>query len=331
MDDNSIKILDCTLRDGGYLNNWRFGKNNIAAVIGLLAASGIDYIECGFFTPNIKDMPNSTLFSNLQRFVKTIREIKGTEYTLMLNYNNDLKNIKNYEITLRVAFKKQNLIEIKSFCEELKNKGYKIILNPMHTIGYTEKELDKLICICNLISPQCFTVVDTMGIMSENDTEKLFCYLDKNISSEISFGFHSHNNLRLSFKNVKILTELKLKREIIIDTCIFGLGRGAGIVPTELIAGYLNKNFKTRYHLENILKISDKYLYKLKTMYMKDDKYPYYLSALNKCHPYYAKYLKDNTRLNYAEMNIILANIPNSNKTIYNESIIRNLFSVYNT
>ena len=45
-----VQILDCTLRDGGYVNNWEFGRHAIASILDKLEAGGVEIVECGFLT-----------------------------------------------------------------------------------------------------------------------------------------------------------------------------------------------------------------------------------------------------------------------------------------
>lgn len=325
--NNAIKILDCTLRDGGYLNTWDFGEENISGVVELLYKTGIDYIECGFYNPNSSHTADRTIFSCLRRIRELAAGMDESFFTLMLNYEDaeyiELKDFKNF--ALRLAFKKHHLDGIKPLCEKLKNNSARIFLNPMHTSTYTQNELEKLLDIVNFISPECLTVVDTMGIMDENDTENMFFCLDKFINPETALGFHSHNNLNMSFMNIQKLIKLDLKREIIIDSCISGIGRGAGILPTETITKYLNDVFNKDYKTKHLRECADKYLYSLKEEFINDDKYPYYLSALNKCHPFYAKCLKEKMNLSYEEMNLILSNIPDENKTVYDDKVLNSL------
>ena len=75
----NISILDCTLRDGGYVNNWDFGYDNIQKIISNLSDSKIDYIECGFLKDVDYDL-NKTIFNNF-----SIHHT-SSKLALMLNY-----------------------------------------------------------------------------------------------------------------------------------------------------------------------------------------------------------------------------------------------------
>ena len=129
----------------------------------------------------------------------------------------------------------------------------------MHTNLYSEDELLYLIDEINGIKPCVLTIVDTLGNMYEKDVVNLFRLIEENLDNDISLGFHSHNSLQLSFSNTKALLGMNIKREIIIDSCIYGMGRGAGNLCTELITKYLNDNYAKDYKIPPLLKIIDEF------------------------------------------------------------------------
>ena len=183
------------------------------------------------------------------------------------------------------------MIDALKFCEKLIKSGFDIFVNPMNTINYSAVELFELVQKINSINPKVFTIVDTIGKMNKKDTLSLFYFVDKNINPEISIGFHSHNNLQLSFSNVQALLECKTNRNIIIDSTLFGIGRGAGNLQTELITQYLNENYDANYDTIPILKVIQEQINPIFACSPWGYSVPYRLAALNSCHPDYVKYL----------------------------------------
>ena len=164
---SNIKILDCTLRDGGYVNNWDFGHKNICKILTNLINAKLDYIECGFLKP-IEYNNNKSLFSNIDLLSKVIPlESKHTQYTLMINFGEyDSDNIPlcaNKNIALRIVFKKEQRLQAFKYCKSLKDKGYDVFVNPMHTNTYTSYELLELVKMVDELHPKGFTIVDTTG------------------------------------------------------------------------------------------------------------------------------------------------------------------------
>jgi len=315
-----IKILDCTLRDGGYLNGWNFGKDIIKQTIEALSDSGIDYIEGGFLT-DIKIFDEN---KSLYKDAGLLNKYKTASYSLMLNFGTDTTDLVfNKNIEIRLAFKPQNLSEIKEFCAPYIELGYKISLNPMHIGLYTDDDLKILADITNELMPACLTLVDTMGILTPKKTVSLFDYFNSSVNKNIPLGLHSHDNLNFSKKNIIAIMEMHLNRDIIIDTALNGLSRGGGMFSTEVLADILNKADKVRYNTDKLKTVSN--LFKHLTP---SDKFKqaYYFSAKNKCHPNYAMFLVEHDcPLN--KMQDILLKIPDNHKMNYTEKVIKEIYS----
>lgn len=327
---SKIKVLDCTLRDGGYVNDWQFGSKNIAKIINNLACSGIDFIECGFYKTE-NQVVDKTFYNSLDELVNFDLN-KNTKFTLMINYGEvPLENIPIFKecyqnIMFRVVFKKNVRWEALDYCKKLIEKGYKVFVNPMNTISYSPSELLEIVHEVNKINPYAFTIVDTNGEMKKNDTLSLFYLIDNSLNPEIKLGFHSHNNLQLSFSNAQILLEQNTKRTLIIDTTVFGIGRGAGNLCTELLTQYLNDNYDSTYNLIPILKIVDEQINPVFAKTPWGYSVPYYLAATNHCHPNYASYLIDKQTVPVEVINKILNTIPTNKKLSFDKQFIRQLY-----
>ncbi len=323
-----IKVLDCTLRDGGYINNWEFGFNNISLIIKNLSDSNLDFIECGFLK-DINYNQDKTIFSDITQLLALIPEKTHSKYTLMINYGSyPIEKIpvsQSDNLYLRIAFKKKDLVSAIKYCKSLSLKGYNIIINPMHTNLYTDDELVFLINEVNKISPYALTIVDTIGCMELSDVIKIYNLYDKNLNSKINIGFHSHNNLQLSFSNAQELIKLSKNRNLIIDSTVFGMGRGAGNIRTEHLTKYINDTFKQKYNIIPILKTINDYI---EPIYKKNPwgySLAYYFGAINKCHPDYAKYLNDNKLIKIEDINYLLQQIPDEQKASFDLSVIENI------
>ena len=321
----SIQILDCTLRDGGYLIDWDFGQDSIYSIVENLSKSGIDFIELGFLK-ECKFNENKTFFSSVSDLENLILEKQ--KYTLMVNFGEydiaKFSKCENKNVKIRVAFKKHNQKEALEYISQLELLGWDVFANPMSTNTYTKNELEDLICKINFIKPYGLSIVDTLGNMYEQDVVNIFEFIDKILEPEISLGFHSHNSLQLSFSNTKTLLKMGIKREVIIDSCLYGMGRGAGNLCTELIAKYFNDNHFKKYNISPLLKSIEQ---DLKPIYQNSPwgySTPYYIAALHGCHPNYAGYLVKNG-LSDEKIDEILSQISLENKTIYNADYIKTL------
>lgn len=316
-----IKILDCTLREGGYVNNHEFGLQNIKEIITGLENSNIDFIECGYLKKDADYNPDKTIFKNLNN----IQPLNKKNFIFMIDFGEyDIDLIpENTNIFFRIAFKKHQCKDAINYCRKLKDKGCKIFINPMHTMTYEEAELVKLIKDINEICPYGFTITDSTGSMKEKDLSRVLNIIKNNLAENINLCFHSHNNLQLSFANAQYFIQNCSNRNIIIDSTLSGIGRGAGNLCTEIIALYLKNFCGNNYKINTILETIDTYI---KPIFDKNPwgySIPYYLSGLYGCHPYYAKFLI-NKNVAYEKMDEILKAIPDDKKSIYDENIIEN-------
>lgn len=331
MNINNIKILDCTLRDGGYVNSWEFGQKVIFAIYENLSESKIDYIECGF----LKDCSFSldkTLYNRIEDINKVFKHKRNSELIAMVifgQFSKDKIIQKNNDILLdsiRVTFKKHEINEAFEFLYEIKKKGYKVFANPTNIDSYSDIELLNLIEKLNELRPYGFSIVDTKGILKEQDLLRLYLITEHNLSKEVALCFHSHNNLQLSFSNAQCLMKLCKNRELIIDSTIFGMGRGAGNLCTELLTQYINDNYNKDYDIIPILKIIDEQINPVFAKTPWGYSVPYYLAATNHCHPNYAKYLVDKQTVPVEIINHLLQAIPNEKKSSYDSNLIKQIY-----
>lgn len=328
---NKVSILDCTLRDGGYINNWTFGRSTIENITNLLAESGIDIVECGFLEDVIYD-PNVALFSSVTQIIPMITPKKnGTLYVAMIALGDispdkilpyDGKSIDG----IRLTFHKHEWEAAKETANILMDKGYKVFIQPVGTTSYSDQELLKLVSEVNILQPYAFYLVDTLGIMYRQDLLRFFYLVDHNLDSRIKVGFHSHNNLQLSFANAQELIRLDSSRSIIIDTSVYGMGRGVGNLATELLAEYINTNIDKKYMIMPLLYIADNYLMSIYAQQRWGYDLAYFLSAVAKCHPNYASYLLKKNTLTIEDISKLLSLLPVENRDLYDSNLVEKLY-----
>lgn len=327
-----IKVLDCTLRDGGYVNDWSFGEKNIKRMINLLTEADVDIIECGFLSNKKKYNSDKSIFDTVDRFTKFIPENKRkSKYVCMVNYGEyKEEDIPSYDGTsidgIRVAFHKKDVAGAIDFCHKISEKGYMLFIQPMITINYSDMELLELIQIFNKIKPYAFYMADSFGVMKKNDLLRMFYLIDNNLDSSINIGYHSHNNLQLAYSNSQALVEVNTQRTRIIDSSVFGMGRGAGNLNTELFIQHLNDTLNTKYKVYPLLQMIDEILNKIYSVHYWGYSLPYYLSSTCNCHPNYASYLADKNTLTVKSISEILSAIPVEKKTSCDKACIEELY-----
>lgn len=330
-----IRVLDCTLRDGGYINDWGFGKDSIDIILDSLDKSRIDIVEVGFLSNKIQKDVNLSKFTSVEDISNLIGDkTRHNIKVCMINYGeyelDDIPNAANVNLDgIRVAFHKKDMNEAIPFGDALIQKGYKVFMQPMVAANYSDEEYLDLIKKSNKIDPYAFYVVDSFGVMKQNDVIRYFYMADYNLKKSIYIGFHSHNNLQLSYSNAQALISTNSTRELIVDSSIHGMGRGAGNLNTELFIDYLNSLNMGDYEVEPLLEAID---YVIKPIYSKKPwgySLPHYLSAINNCHPNYATYLDDLSTLTVKDISKLLSRMDSNKKNNFEKSYIKELYVKY--
>lgn len=330
-----INLLDCTLRDGGYVNNWHFGEKAIYHITKKIVLAGIEYFEIGFVR-ECDYQPDYSLF-NGNESVKAMITPKNpdTKYVGMIDMGNPISLEKlgereeNGFDVFRVIFKKSKIEQAYDYIQQLIGLGYEVFAQAVGTDNYTDSEFIDLIDKFNTLPIQAFYIVDSFGLIKKRDFLRLVQIADHNLREDIMLGYHSHNNMQQAMGNASSMAELNLKRDIVIDACVFGMGRGAGNLNMELFAEYMNENFGKNYRIEPMLEIIDEYL---NDIYMENFwgySMPFYLSASNGCHPNYAIYFASKGTLTVKSYNEILKSIPKEDKAIYSKEKAEEIYKNY--
>ena len=262
---NQVELLDCTLRDGGYVNDWHFGHNNIVNLFERLVSAGVDYIEIGFLdqrrtfdmdrtiTPDTKGM--DTIYEGLKK--------GGSTIVAMIDYGTcAIEHIAPCSETIidgiRVIFKKQKMHEAISFCKQIKDLGYKVFVQAVSITSYSDEELGELIGLVNDLHPYAFSLVDTYGLLHKSQLMHYFDFANEHLHHEIRLGYHAHNNFQLAFANcVELIEQSEVSRQILVDGSLYGMGKSAGNAPTELLASYMNENICKKYHVNQLMEAID--------------------------------------------------------------------------
>jgi 4-hydroxy 2-oxovalerate aldolase len=333
--ESRLRVLDCTLRDGGYCNQWEFGFENTKKIINGLVEAGIDIIECGFLADNTRYRRDVTIYTDLKEVSNVIpRERNGKLFVCMVNYGEyTLDELPEYDGTsldgIRVAFHKKDMAAALEFCKGVKAKGYKVFIQAMVSLNYTDEEFMDLIRRSNTLEPYAFYIVDSFGVMKKKDLTRLFYMVEHNIKESIHIGYHSHNNMQLAYSNAQALADIQTKRSLIIDSSIFGMGRGAGNLNTELFVEYMNDNIGTEYVLKPLLTIIDEVLNNYYQANYWGYSLPNYLSAAHNCHPNYASYLDDKKTLTVENIDEIFSMMEEEKRSGFDKKYIEELYLRY--
>ncbi len=332
---NQINLLDCTLRDGGYVNDWYFGRKAIYHITKKMVLAGIEYFEIGFVR-ECEYHPDYSLF-NGNDSVKDMISPKNpnTKYVGMIDMGRPIslellgEKVEDGFDVFRVIFKKSKAELAYDYIQKLIGLGYEVFAQAVGTDNYSDSEFIDLIDKFNSLPIKAFYIVDSFGLIKKRDFLRLVQIADHNLREDIMLGYHSHNNMQQAMGNASSMTELNLKRNIVIDACVFGMGRGAGNLNMELFAEYMNENYGKNYRIEPMLEIIDEYLNDIYRENFWGYSMPFYLSASNGCHPNYAIYFASKGTLTVKSYNEILKSIPKADKAIFTKERAEEIYKDY--
>ncbi len=252
-----IKVLDCTIRDGGLMNNWHFSDEYVMAVYNACVESGIDYMEIGYKSSEkaySRDEVGCWKFCD----DKDLKRIVGDNNTdLKLSAMADIGRIEPDDIPLaadsvlhmiRVAAYVHQIDKAILLAEHCMDKGYEVTINLMAVSNIMERDLEEALADVAKSKIPIFYLVDSFGSMYCEQIERLVKKYQEYLPKK-TIGVHMHNNMQLAFSNT--VTGI-IHNCNMLDTTFLGIGRGAGNCPLEILLTFL-KNPK--YRVRPILKV----------------------------------------------------------------------------
>lgn len=335
----NIKVLDVTLRDGGCVNNFNFGQPYMEEIITAQENAGIDIIELGYLDEKNGTDSGRTQYINEQVIPHCILRHKKehASYVAMMDYGKfDVRKLKPRDSNgidgIRVAFHKKNCEDIVAVGKTIMSKGYDLYIQPMITLRYSDLELLNLVEMVNLKLPgaKAFYIVDSFGEMRPDDMCRILSLVDNNLKKNISLGFHSHNNLQMAYSNAITMLQFQTKRDILLDSSIMGMGKGAGNLNTELLLEHLNLYYDKKYSITPLLQVIDRVINQLHSEFYWGYAPQYYLSAIKQCTPSYASFFYSKHMLSIDQVSKLLDLISPEKRNSFDKKYAEQLYREYN-
>ena len=333
----TISLLDCTMRDGGYVNDWKFGRKNLVSMFERLVDAGVDLIEIGFlderrpFDIDRSIMPDTAcaekIFGGCDRKQATV--------LAMIDYGTcGIEHLQpcaeSFLDGIRVIFKKHRMHEAMEFCREVKALGYKVFAQLVSITAYNDEELLELVGLVNDVKPFAVSIVDTYGLLHPDELLHYYELLDDNVDPSVQIGFHAHNNFQLAYANDLAFLGKTPHHDIVVDGTLFGMGKSAGNTPLELLGMRLNDKFGKHYDVDAMLECVEE---SVMDFYQKSPwgyKTFFYLCGKNKCHPNYLTYFEKEQNLSTSKIDELLSRIePEDKKLLYDKDVARQLYEEY--
>ena len=315
-----MKLLDCTLRDGGYYTNWTFDDSFVKELVKSLSNAGVDIIEMGYKSP----LKGGKYRKCNDSFIK---EIVGDLYDTDLAFMIDAKDFINGTVDIellksivkpssespftycRLAITPEQISEALIIIKLLDRLGYKVIVNVMRVSLLKDPEIRKF---CNSLSKTKVVALyfaDSFGSLLPNRVKEIIDIF-KETGKDI--GIHTHDNLGLAFANSLCAVDNGVKY---IDGTLTGMGRGVGNVRTEQLLTYyrLPEKSLTDFISNVMIPMKNKYGWGWNHNYM--------LTGMYEIHPTYCQRLQS-LPIKDSKVQEILKNIPDSDKTSFKEDYV---------
>lgn len=266
MKTNHCKIVDCTIRDGGLVNNWDFSVEFVQQLYAGLNEAGVDYMEIGYKnSPKLlsgADSAGPWRFLN-DEFLREVIPQKGTTKLSALvdigrvDENDILPRSESMLDLIRVACYIKDVDKALQLVQTFHDRGYETTLNIMALSNVMENELIEAFEMINESVVDVVYIVDSYGSLDYKDMEYLVQKFKTYLPNK-RLGVHTHNNMQLAFSNTLVAAQNGVE---FLDASVYGMGRAAGNCPTELLVTHL-KN--TQYKLRPVLEVLENLLIPLR-------------------------------------------------------------------
>ncbi|AOZ92090.1 aldolase catalytic domain-containing protein [Paenibacillus crassostreae] len=263
---NQCKIVDCTIRDGGLVNNWDFSVEFVQTLYAGLNKAGVDYMEIGYKnSPKLlkgADQAGPWRFLDDDFLRKVIPQKGTTKLSALVDIGrvdeNDILDRKESMLDLiRVACYVKDVDKALQLVQTFHDRGYETTLNIMALSNVMENELIEAFEMIKDSAVDVVYIVDSYGSLDHKDIAFLVEKFQKHLPNK-RLGVHAHNNLQLAFSNTLIASEAGVE---LLDASVYGMGRAAGNCPTELLVSQL-KN--TTYNLRPVLDVIEQLMIPLR-------------------------------------------------------------------
>lgn len=306
-----VKLLDCTLRDGGYYNGWDFEPTLVRMYLTAMASAKIDAVELGFRNPywpgfvgkyaytRPEHIPDPTITGDI--FLGTMTDTKAVvskEGQVDVALLRQLYPGENDPVKfVRLATRLQDLAHAARAAEELTALGYQTFINVMQCSGLTEEALRDVGAVLRGHKLAGLYLADSLGSLTPTDTALLIQRLRKYV--DVPIGFHAHDNLGLATANALSAME---SGAVWIDGTLTGMGRGAGNARTEHLVPLLRLAGRADLSPEHLATVLDEGFRPLQKRYDWGPSLAFGLAAQAQIHPTYAQKLLAGRRYNANEV-----------------------------
>jgi len=328
----TMRLLDCTLRDGGYYNNWDFAYDTVCSYLKAVSKAGVDIVEIGFRNFPQDDFSGPYAYAS-DDVIAELPLPDGLKIAVMI----DASTILAYDQgvsrgidrlfspaadspvdIVRVAAHFRDIARCQSILEKLSSLGYELCLNIMQSGSRSDRELSeagKLVQGWNLVSVLYFA--DSLGNMDENNITRVIHSLRQEWRGLM--GVHAHNNKGQAVRNTLLAIDLGID---IADSTMLGMGRGAGNAQTEILLMEMASRGKGNYLAKELFHLVLDHFEPLRQSYGWGPSMLYHYAADHDIHPTYIQELVSDCRYDNDDLINTLTHVSGMDSNSFNRPLL---------
>lgn len=329
--DRSFKIIDCTLRDGGYYNNWDFSRELVTAYLAAMSAANIEYVEIGFRSFAHHGFRGAYAYST-DRFLRTLLIPENISLGVMVNASELIDHIDGPEAAVtrlfspeadspvtmvRIAGHAAEINSVLTACQWLKRNGYKVGLNLMQIADRTQTELEMLGKLASSIELDVLYFADSLGSLQPNQTAEIIQKIRSHWHGDI--GIHTHDNMGYAMANSLAAVAQGVTW---IDCTVTGMGRGPGNAQTELIVLERGDILDKTINPVPLLSLVENHFKPMKARYGWGKNPYYYLAGKYGIHPTYVQQMLSDVRYGETEILSAIAQLKNGQAKSFSTEVL---------
>lgn len=308
---SEIKVLDCTLRDGGYYNSWDFSEEVLTDYLKAVVNARIDMIELGLRNFSANEFKGAHAFTT-ETFINSLDLPIGPEYGVMV----DAKTVISYPLGIkqgvhalfcpkvqsrlsfvRIAAHYHELVDAITISRELKELGYFVGLNLMQSVGKSASDISLAANAAQ--RADCIDVLyfaDSLGNMDFTEADRIISILRESWSGDL--GLHAHDNTGRALSNT---LHCYARGVTYLDATITGMGRGAGNTKMEILLFELAQAIIGNYEASALHELVLKHFEPMQRRFGWGTSLLYHIGALKNVHPTYIQQLYSDQRFGPSE------------------------------
>ena len=336
-----MKLLDCTLRDGGYYNDWNFSKELIENYLDVMDSIKIDLVEIGYrFLENSTFRGPCAYSSNF--FLESLnipKSLKG-KLGVMINASEILENTNNNQSLesvlealfpdkskeiisfVRIACRVSDIKESNKISKWLKNNGYKVCINLMQVTTIDKLQLKKVISFLNKENVDVLYFADSLGSLDIENLNQIINVFKENWPKDI--GIHAHDNMGNAVKNSLYAASMGINW---IDSTITGMGRGPGNAQTEYLCLEREIITKQSFKKSKLMNLINNTFIPMKNKFGWGLNVYYYLSGIRGIHPSYIQQMLGDSRFSENDIFSVIDSLSINRNNSFNERLLEDIRS----